>query len=52
MRKNLKIALLIISIIIVGGGGIFGIIIADTWGEYKYSNTYYYDPQIPQSDIE
>lgn len=52
MRKNLKIALLIISIIIVGGGGIFGIIIAVTWGEYKYSNTYYYDPQIPPSDIE
>ncbi|MFX1426064.1 MAG: hypothetical protein ACFFBE_06395 [Promethearchaeota archaeon] len=52
MRKNLKIALLITSIVIVGGGTAFGIIIVVTWGEFKYSNTYYYDPQIPPSGIE
>ncbi|MBY8991719.1 MAG: hypothetical protein KGD58_13305 [Candidatus Lokiarchaeota archaeon] len=52
MRKNLKIALLIASIVIVGGGGIFGIIVAVTWGEYKYTDTYYYDPQLPPSGIE
>jgi len=44
--------LLITSIVIVGGGATFGIILAVTWGEFEYSNTYYYDPQIPPTDIE
>lgn len=52
MRKNLKLALIITSIVIVGGGTVFGIIVAVTWGEYNYSNSYYYDPQIPPSGIE
>jgi hypothetical protein len=52
MRKNLKIALLIISIVIVGGGATFGIIFAVTWGDYEYSNTYYYDPGVPPSGLE
>jgi hypothetical protein len=52
MRKSLKIALLITSIVIVGGGVTFGIIFAVTWGDYKYSNTYYYDPGVPPSGIE
>ena len=52
MRKSLKIGLLITSIVIVGGGTAFGIIIAATWGEFEYSNSYYYDPQLPPSGIE
>jgi len=52
MRKGLKIALLITSIVIVGGGVTFGILFAVTWGDYKYSNAYYYDPGVPPSGIE
>ncbi|MFX0166104.1 MAG: hypothetical protein ACFE9V_12340 [Candidatus Hodarchaeota archaeon] len=52
MRKNLKIALIITSILIVGGGATFGIIFAVTWGDYEYSNIYYYDPGVPPSGIE
>jgi hypothetical protein len=52
MRKNLKLVLIIASIVIVGGGTVFGIIVAVTWGEYNYSNSYYYDPQILPSSIE
>ncbi|MFX1280222.1 MAG: hypothetical protein ACFFA3_12460 [Promethearchaeota archaeon] len=52
MRKGLKIALLITLIAIVGGGVTFGIIIAVTWGELEYSNTYYYNPHVAPSGIE
>jgi hypothetical protein len=47
MRKGFKIVLLILSIIIVGGGTIFGIIIAATWDEFTDSYTFFYKPEIP-----
>ena len=47
MRKGLKIGLLLLSIIIVGGGAIFGIIIAATWDEFNDFYTFYYKPETP-----
>jgi len=44
-----RLIILIIAGIILSGGVIFGVVIFATWGEYKYSNTYYYDPGIPSS---
>jgi len=46
MRKR-NIILLIIAGLIVSGGVAFGIVVIATWGEYKYSNTFYYDPSAP-----
>ncbi|MFX1488128.1 MAG: hypothetical protein ACFFBI_03205 [Promethearchaeota archaeon] len=51
MRKNLKIVLFIVAILIVSGGLVFGILVFTTWGTYEYSNTYYYEPSVP-SPIE
>ena len=44
-----RLIILIIAGIILSGGVIFGVVIFATWGEYKYSNTYYYDPGNSQA---
>jgi hypothetical protein len=49
MRKPLKIILIAAAVLIVGGGTTFGIVISLTWGEYAYSDTYFYDPGVPSS---
>ena len=46
-RKS--IILLIIAGLLVSGGVVFGVVVVATWGEYNYSNTYYYDPGVPSS---
>ena len=51
MRKNLKISLFIVAILVVSGGLVFGILVFTTWDTYEYSNTYYYEPSVP-SPIE
>ncbi len=47
MRKGGKIALLIISIIIVGGGVTFGLVMATTWGKFEDSYNFSYKPDTP-----
>ncbi|MHA1916367.1 MAG: hypothetical protein ACW97V_18610 [Promethearchaeota archaeon] len=49
MRTSLKIILIIVAVVLVSAGAIFGIVVALTWGEYNYSNTYLYDPGVPSS---
>jgi len=51
MRTSLKVILIIVAIVLVGGGTIFGVLVALTWGEYNYSDTFLYDPGVP-SPIE
>lgn len=51
MRKNLKIVLFIVAILIVSGGLVFGILVFTSWDTFEYSNTYYYEPSVP-SPIE
>ena len=40
---------MIVASCIVLGGTSFGIVIATTWGEYEYADSYYYNPSIPSS---
>jgi len=47
MRKNLKVILFIISALIMTGGVNFGMVVATTWGEFEYSNTYFFKPSSP-----
>ena len=47
--KKKNIIILIIAGLIVSGGVAFGIVVVATWGEYAYSNDYYYDPGVPSS---
>jgi hypothetical protein len=50
VKMNKKsIILLIVSGLIVAGGVSFGVVVVATWGEYAYSNNYYYDPGVPSS---
>ncbi|MHA2473451.1 MAG: hypothetical protein ACXAES_09480 [Promethearchaeota archaeon] len=51
MRKDFKIIIIAVAVLLVGGGTIFGTIIFLTWGEYNFSDTYIYDPGVP-SPIE
>ncbi len=47
IRRN--IVFLIIAGLLVSGGVAFGIVVVATWGEFAYSNNYYYDPGVPSS---
>ena len=47
--RSRNIVFLIIAGILVSGGVAFGLIMFINWGEYSYSNDYYYDPGIPSS---
>ncbi len=47
MRKNLKVILFIISALIMTGGVNFGMVVATTWGEFEYSDTYYFESSAP-----
>ncbi|MFW9901459.1 MAG: hypothetical protein ACFFDY_09230 [Candidatus Thorarchaeota archaeon] len=49
MKKKSTIILMIVASCIVLGGTSFGIVIATTWGEYEYADSYYYRPSIPSS---
>ncbi|MFX0001142.1 MAG: hypothetical protein ACFE9Q_12145 [Candidatus Hodarchaeota archaeon] len=51
MKRSARIVLIVVAACIVTGGTAFGVLIATTWGEYRYSNTYYYTPGAP-SPIE
>jgi hypothetical protein len=48
MRKR-NIVFLIVAGLLVSGGVAFGIVVVATWGEYAYSNNYYYDPGVSSS---
>lgn len=47
MIRSQKIILIIVAVVLVGSAGIFGIIVVATWGDYEYSNTYFYKPGSP-----
>ncbi|MHA2397363.1 MAG: hypothetical protein ACXADU_00555 [Promethearchaeota archaeon] len=51
MRKDFKIIIIAVAVLLVGGGTIFGTVVFLTWGEYNFSDTYLYDPGVP-SPIE
>jgi len=38
---------MIVAACIVTGGTAFGVVIATTWGEYEYADSYYYKPGAP-----
>ena len=38
---------MIIAACIVTGGTAFGIVVATTWGEFEYTNSYFYKPEAP-----
>lgn len=40
---------MIVAACIVTGGTAFGVVIAATWGEYRYSDSYSYKPEAPTS---
>ena len=48
MRRR-NIFFLIIADLIVSGGAAFGIVVVATWGEFEYSNAFFYDPSFPSS---
>ncbi|HDZ16656.1 hypothetical protein LCGC14_1361520 [marine sediment metagenome] len=47
IRKDLRIIFFVTSTLILSGGVNFGILVATTWGEFKYSNTYFFKPSSP-----
>jgi len=49
MIRSQKIILIIAAAVLVGSAGVFGIVLFATWGEYDYSNTYYYEPEAPSA---
>ncbi|HDZ17768.1 hypothetical protein LCGC14_0891360 [marine sediment metagenome] len=51
MLRSKKIVLIIVATLLISGGAIFGIILAVNWGNYAYSNTFYYEPSV-HSPIE
>jgi len=49
LERKTRIVLIIVAACIVTGGTAFGVVIAATWGEYEYVNSYYYKPSVPLS---
>jgi hypothetical protein len=37
----------VVAACLITGGTVFGVLVVTTWGEYRYSNTYYYMPGAP-----
>ncbi len=51
MQRSTRLVLIIVAVCIVTGGAAFGVVVAATWGEYRYANSYVYNPSTP-SPIE
>ena len=49
MEKKTRIILMIVAACIVTGGTAFGVVVAATWGEYEYTESYYYKPGAPSA---
>ena len=47
MIRSQKIILIIVAVVLAASAGVFGIVVVATWGDYEYSNTYYYEPGSP-----
>lgn len=47
MERKTRIILIIVAACIVTGGTAFGVVVAATWGEYEYAESYYYKPGVP-----
>jgi hypothetical protein len=51
LERKARIVLIIVAACIVTAGTAFGVVVAATWGQFEYSDSYYYKPGAP-SPIE
>jgi len=47
MIRSQKIILIVVAAVLVASAGVFGIVVFVTWGDYEYSDTFYYKPGSP-----